>query len=68
MKRSSRGGKQEETWGGVRMQNHIKWDLRTLHTMQRTVLADPSVFHLSKLSEGNRKEKATEEQSDCITC
>lgn len=49
--------------------NWIKWDPSTLRKMQRLVLAEPSVLHLSKLMEGNREQRESEEShSNHITC
>lgn len=49
--------------------NWIKWDPSTLSTMQRLVLAEPSVLHLCELMEGNREQRESEEShSTRITC
>lgn len=69
VKRRSREGRQEKTWVGVRMQGEKSDKVGLERTMQRIVLAEPSVFHLFKLMEGNRKQRETEElQSEWITC
>ena len=63
VKRRSREGRQEKTRVGVRMQGEKSDKVGLEHTMQRIVLAEPSVFHLFKLMEGNRKQR--ERQRNC---
>lgn len=72
VKRRHREQKANEKMGrclDCRGLNWIKWDPSTLHKMQRLVLAEPSVLHLSKLMEGNREQRESEEShSNHITC
>lgn len=64
-----RGDENKKKKTEARGEEEIQGGKARERTMQRIVLAEPSVFHLFKLMEGNRKQRETEElQSEWITC